>query len=228
MPQIRLQKVLADSGVASRRACEKLILDGKVKVDGKVIRVLGSKIDPEISKVSVEGKSIDLKKTNLYIAFNKPRGVLSTMSDPSSRPSLGDYFPADDHRLFHVGRLDKESEGLIILTNDGDWAQRLLHPSFEIKKRYFVVTDRKIKREEAERLLNGVRIEGGIAKAISARSIGDGIEIEIHEGRNQVIRKMIAALGLEVLMLRRTRVGKIELGELPSGKWRHLSSVELL
>ena len=228
MPQIRLQKVLADSGVASRRACEKLILDGKVKVDGKVIRVLGSKIDPEISKVSVEGKSINLKKTNLYIAFNKPRGVLSTMSDPSSRPSLGDYFPADDHRLFHVGRLDKESEGLIILTNDGDWAQRLLHPSFEIKKRYFVVTDRKIRREEVERLLNGVRIEGGIAKAISARSIGDGIEIEIHEGRNQVIRKMIAALGLEVLMLRRTRVGKIELGELPSGKWRHLSSVELL
>ena len=228
MPQIRLQKVLADSGVASRRACEKLILDGKVKVDGKVIRVLGSKIDPEISKVSVEGKSINLKKTNLYIAFNKPRGVLSTMSDPSSRPSLGDYFPADDHRLFHVGRLDKESEGLIILTNDGAWAQRLLHPSFEIKKRYFVVTDRKIRREEAERLLNGVRIEGGIAKAISARSIGDGIEIEIHEGRNQVIRKMIAALGLEVLMLRRTRVGKIELGELPSGKWRHLSSVELL
>ena len=228
MPQIRLQKVLADSGVASRRACEKLILDGKVKVDGKVIRVLGSKIDPKISKVSVEGKSINLKKTNLYIAFNKPRGVLSTMSDPSSRPSLGDYFPADDHRLFHVGRLDKESEGLIILTNDGAWAQRLLHPSFEIKKRYFVVTDRKIRREEAERLLNGVRIEGGIAKAITARSIGDGIEIEIHEGRNQVIRKMIAALGLEVLMLRRTRVGKIELGELPSGKWRHLSSVELL
>ena len=228
MPQIRLQKVLADSGVASRRACEKLILDGKVKVDGKVIKVLGTKIDPEISKVSVEGKSIDLKKTNLYIAFNKPRGVLSTMSDPSSRPSLGDYFPADDHRLFHVGRLDKESEGLIILTNDGAWAQRLLHPSFEIKKRYFVVTDRKIRREEAERLLNGVRIEGGIAKAITARSIGDGIEIEIHEGRNQVIRKMIAALGLEVLMLRRTRVGKIELGELPSGKWRHLSSVELL
>ena len=228
MPQIRLQKVLADSGVASRRACEKLILDGKVKVDGKVIRVLGSKIDPEISKVSVEGKSINLKKTNLYIAFNKPRGVLSTMSDPSSRPSLGDYFPADDHRLFHVGRLDKESEGLIILTNDGAWAQRLLHPSFEIMKRYFVVTDRKIRREEVERLLNGVRIEGGIAKAITARSIGDGIEIEIHEGRNQVIRKMIAALGLEVLMLRRTRVGKIELGELPSGKWRHLSSVELL
>jgi len=228
VPQIRLQKVLADSGVASRRACEKLILDGKVKVDGKVIRVLGSKIDPEISKVSVEGKSINLKKTNLYIAFNKPRGVLSTMSDPSSRPSLGDYFPADDHRLFHVGRLDKESEGLIILTNDGAWAQRLLHPSFEIMKRYFVVTDRKIRREEVERLLNGVRIEGGIAKAISARSIGDGIEIEIHEGRNQVIRKMIAALGLEVLMLRRTRVGKIELGELPSGKWRHLSSVELL
>lgn len=228
MPQIRLQKVLADSGVASRRACEKLILEGKVKVDGKVIRVLGTKIDPEISKVSVEGKLINLKKTNLYIAFNKPRGVLSTMSDPSSRPSLGDYFPADDYRLFHVGRLDKESEGLIILTNDGAWAQRLLHPSFEIKKRYFVVTDRKIRREEIERLLNGVGIEGGIAKATSARSIGDGLEIEIHEGRNQVIRKMIAALGLEVLMLRRTRVGKIELGELPSGKWRHLSSVELL
>ena len=227
MPQIRLQKVLADSGIASRRACEKLILEGKVKVDGKVIRVLGSKINPEISKVLVEGKPIKMKKTNLYIAFNKPRGVLSTMSDPSNRPSLGDYFPAHDHRLFHVGRLDKESEGLIILSNDGTWAQRLLHPSFEIKKRYFVVADRKIRREEIERLLNGVRIEGGIAKAISVRSIGDGIEIEIHEGRNQVIRKMIAALGLEVLMLRRTRVGKIELGELPSGKWRHLSSVEL-
>jgi 23S rRNA pseudouridine2605 synthase len=218
MAQIRLQKYLAESGVASRRACEKLILDGKVKVDGKIIRILGSKVDPEISKVEVEGKAISQKKTNLYIAFNKPRGVLSTMSDPTNRPSLGDYFPTADHRLFHVGRLDKESEGLLILTNDGAWAQNLIHPSYEVK----------VRREEIKRLLEGVRIENGIAKALSARMVGDGIEIEIHEGRNQVIRKMIAALGLEVLALRRTRIGKIELGELPVGKWRHLSSAELL
>ena len=227
MPQIRLQKFLADAGVASRRACEKLITDGKVKVDGKVVRVLGSKVDPEISKVVVEGKSISNKKTNLYIAFNKPKGILSTMSDPSNRPSLGDYFSSNEHRLFHVGRLDKESEGLIILTNDGDWAQKLLHPSNEVRKRYFVVTDRKLRGEEIARLLKGIRIDGGIAKALSARSVGDGLEIEIHEGRNQIIRKMIGSLGLEVLMLKRTRVGKIELGELPVGKWRHLSSVEL-
>ncbi len=228
MAQIRLQKYLAESGVASRRACEKLILDGKVKVDGKIIRILGSKVDPEISKVEVEGKAISQKKTNLYIAFNKPRGILSTMSDPTNRPSLGDYFPTADHRLFHVGRLDKESEGLLILTNDGAWAQNLIHPSYEVRKRYFVVTDRKVRKEEIKRLLEGVRIDNGIAKALSARMVGDGIEIEIHEGRNQIIRKMIAALGLEVLALRRTRIGKIELGELPVGKWRHLSSAELL
>ena len=227
MPEIRLQKFLADAGVASRRHSEKLILDGKVKVDGKIVRTLGKKIEPEKNKVQVEGRSIESKMTNLYIAFNKPRGILSTMSDPSNRPSLGDYFSSQNQRLFHVGRLDKESEGLILLTNDGEWANRVSHPSNQVKKRYFVITDRQLRGEEISRLEKGIRIESGVAKALRAKRVGDGIEIEIHEGRNQVIRKMLASLGVEVLLLRRTEIGRVKLGELPSGKWRYLSSVEL-
>ena len=224
--EIRLQKYLADAGVASRRACEELIVSGRVSVNGKIVTKLGTKINPENAKVALEGKAIKLKNTKTYIAFYKPRGVLSTMSDPSGRSSLSSFFSDWNERLFHVGRLDKESEGLILLTNDGDWAQKIAHPKFGLVKKYRVATDRALSAREIDQLKAGVKIENGVARAISAKRIPEGVEIAIHEGRNQIIRKMIEALGIEVLALIRTEIGSIKLGELKAGKWRYLSDVE--
>ena len=224
--EIRLQKYLADAGVASRRACEELIVSGRVSVNGKIVTKLGTKINPENAKVALDGKAIKQKITKTYIAFYKPRGVLSTMSDPSGRRSLSSFFSDWSERLFHVGRLDKESEGLILLTNDGDWAQKIAHPKFGLVKKYRVATDRALSAREIEQLKAGVKIENGVARAISAKRIPEGVEIAIHEGRNQIIRKMIEALGIEVLALIRTEIGSIKLGELKAGKWRYLSDVE--
>lgn len=224
--EIRLQKYLADAGVASRRACEELIVSGRVSVNGKIVTKLGTKINPENAEVALEGKAIKLKNTKTYIAFYKPRGVLSTMSDPSGRSSLSSFFSDWNERLFHVGRLDKESEGLILLTNDGDWAQKIAHPKFGLVKKYRVATDRALSAREIDQLKAGVKIENGVARAISAKRIPEGVEIAIHEGRNQIIRKMIEALGIEVLALIRTEIGSIKLGELKAGKWRYLSDVE--
>ena len=224
--EIRLQKYLADAGVASRRACEELIVSGRVSVNGKIVTKLGTKINPENAKVALDGKAIKPKNTKTYIAFYKPRGVLSTMSDPSGRSSLSSFFSDWSERLFHVGRLDKESEGLILLTNDGDWAQKIAHPKFGLVKKYRVATDRALSAREIDQLKAGVKIESGVARAISAKRIPEGVEIAIHEGRNQIIRKMIEALGIEVLALIRTEIGSIKLGELKAGKWRYLSDVE--
>ncbi|MFM9099446.1 MAG: pseudouridine synthase, partial [Actinomycetota bacterium] len=160
------------------------------------------------------------------IAFYKPRGVLSTMSDPLGRSNLGDYFSEWNERLFHVGRLDKESEGLILLTNDGAWAQRVAHPKFGLIKKYLVNTERAVTNGELDRLRVGVRIDGGVVKADSAKRTQSGLELRLHEGRNQVVRKMLKALDLEVLTLLRTEIGSIRLGEMKSGKWRYLSTVE--
>ena len=226
--EIRLQKYLADAGVASRRACEELIVSGRVLVNGKVVTKLGTKINPENAQVLLDGKAIKPKNTKTYIAFYKPRGVLSTMSDPSGRRSLSSFFSDWSERLFHVGRLDKESEGLILLTNDGDWAQKIAHPKFGLVKKYRVATDRALSAREIDQLKAGVKIENGVARAISAKRLPEGVEIAIHEGRNQIIRKMIEALGIEVLALIRTEIGSIKLGELKAGKWRYLSDVETL
>ena len=226
--EIRLQKYLADAGVASRRACEELIVSGRVSVNGKIVTKLGTKINPENAQVLLDGKAIKPKNTKTYIAFYKPRGVLSTMSDPSGRRSLSSFFSDWSERLFHVGRLDKESEGLILLTNDGDWAQKIAHPKFGLVKKYRVATDRALSAREIDQLKAGVKIESGVARAISAKRIPEGVEIAIHEGRNQIIRKMIEALGIEVLALIRTEIGSIKLGELKAGKWRYLSDVETL
>lgn len=223
---IRLQKFLADAGVASRRACEELIVSGRVAVDGKTISKLGAKVNPEISTVTLDGKTITPQKTKTYIAFYKPRGILSTMSDPSGRGSLANYFSDWKERLFHVGRLDKESEGLILLTNDGEWAQKVAHPKYGLVKKYRVTTSRPLKNQEIELLRSGIKIQGGVARALSASKIAEGVEISIHEGRNQVIRKMMESLGIDVLALLRTEIGSIKLGQLKVGKWRYLSDVE--
>ena len=225
---VRLQKFMADCGVASRRACEALIDEGRVKVNGKIVKTQGVKIDPINTKVEVDNELISATKTKTYLAFNKPAGILSTMSDPEGRPSLQDFFGSWPDRLFHVGRLDKESEGLIILTNDGQWAHESTHPSFGVEKTYLVQTEEPISRSAFQNLVEGVELEDGLAKPISVARRGAMIEVVIHEGRNQIVRRMFDALGYPVERLIRTAIGSIKLGELPPGKWRSLNNVELL
>lgn len=224
--QIRLQKFMADCGVASRRACEELIASGRVKVNGRKVTTQGVKIDPINAKVEVDGQIITSSKTKTYIAFHKPRGVLSTMFDPEGRPNLGDYFGSFAERLFHAGRLDKESEGLIILTNDGAWSHEATHPSFGVEKTYLVETAEILPKSAFQKLVNGVELEDGLAKPISARQIAGRVELVIHEGRNQIVRRMFDAVGYPVERLMRTAIGSIKLGELPAGKWRNLNEVE--
>ena len=225
---VRLQKFMADCGVASRRACEALIDEGRVKVNGKIVKTQGVKIDPINTKVEVDNELISARKTKTYLAFNKPAGILSTMSDPEGRPSLQDFFGSWPDRLFHVGRLDKESEGLIILTNDGQWAHESTHPSFGVEKTYLVQTEEPISRSAFQNLVEGVELEDGLAKPIFVARRGAMIEVVIHEGRNQIVRRMFDALGYPVERLIRTAIGSIKLGELPPGKWRSLNSVELV
>ena len=225
---VRLQKFMADCGVASRRACEELISAGRVKVDGKVVKVQGLKIDPINSQVTVDNELILHSKTKTYLAFHKPKGILSTMSDPEGRPSLDDYFGQWPERLFHVGRLDKESEGLIILTNDGQWAHESSHPSFGVEKTYLVQTEEPLSRSAFQNLIEGVELDDGLARPVGVVRRGGMIEVSIHEGRNQIVRRMFDALGYPVVRLIRTAIGSIRLGELPPGKWRVLNNVELL
>ena len=234
MALVRLQKVLADAGIASRRASEQLILDGRVSVDGIQITELGSKVDPEISKVEVDGEAIASVKTKVYLAFNKPMGVLSTMSDPENRPNLGDYFKDRNERLFHVGRLDKESEGLILLTNDGDMAHRATHPSYGMVKKYLVEIEGVLTKEELAEILKGVALEDGLARALTIKTIREvnpkhsWVEITIHEGRYHIVRRIFEHYEVPVLRLIRTDFGPITLGETGVGRYRKINEVELV
>jgi pseudouridine synthase len=224
--EVRLQKFMADCGVASRRACEELIASGRVKVNGRKVTMQGVKIDPINTQVEVDGQIISAIKTKTYIAFHKPKSVLSTMFDPDGRPCLGDYFGGFSERLFHAGRLDKESEGLIILTNDGAWSHESTHPSFGVEKTYLVQTDEPLPKGVFQTLQAGVELDDGLAKPISARQTSGMVELVIHEGRNQIVRRMFDSLGYPVVRLMRIAIGSIKLGELPSGKWRNLNDVE--
>jgi len=233
MGLIRLQKILADAGIASRRASEQMILDGRVSVDGSQIFELGSKFDPEISKVEVDGEAIKFNKTKTYLAFYKPRGVISTMSDPDGRANLGDFFEGRNERLFHVGRLDKESEGLILLTNDGSFTHRATHPSYGMNKKYLLEIEGQFLEEHIDQLLKGVVLEDGMARALEVKVVREvnpkhhWVEVSIHEGRFHIIRRMFEFLELEVLRLIRTDFGPISIGETKEGRWRTLNSVEL-
>lgn len=234
MSLIRLNKIIADAGVASRRGADQLILDGRVSVDGYVVIELGSKFDPQINKIQVDGESLNLKKSNTYIAFNKPAGVISTMSDPEGRENLGDYFKDRKDRLFHVGRLDKDSEGLILLTNDGELAHRATHPSYGLEKRYLVEIEGEYSKATSDQLIQGVRLEDGLARALKViiiRSISKNhhwVEITIHEGRYHIIRRLIEALGMRVLRLIRIDFGPINLGDMKVGRHRVLNESEVI
>jgi len=229
----RLNKIIADAGIASRRAADQLILEGRVSVDGEIIIELGGKYDPEINDVKVDGESLIINKSKIYLAFHKPAGIISTMSDPEGRANLGDYFKDRKDRLYHVGRLDKDSEGIILLTNDGDLAHRATHPSYGLEKRYLVEVEGEFNKQMSDQLLQGVRLEDGLARAmkvVHARAVSKNhhwVEITIHEGRFHIIRRLIESLGLKVLRLIRLDFGPINLGDMKPGRHRVLNSQEM-
>ena len=229
MAQMRLNKIIADSGVTSRRGADELIESGRVSVDGLVIRELGSKFDPDIVQVMVDGETITRFLSKSYLVLHKPKGVLSTMFDPEGRPSLDDFIDLRKERLFHVGRLDKDSEGLILLTNDGDLTFRATHPSFGLEKTYIIEFDGALPQGVDKILLKGVELEDGMGRVLSFRQISPRwIEVSIHEGRYHIIRRLMEAVGVDVLRLIRTKFGPISLGDTPEGRWRDLNSTELL
>jgi 23S rRNA pseudouridine2605 synthase len=229
MSLLRLNKIIADSGVTSRRGADDLIKSGRVTVDGFVVNELGAKFDPEKVKVMVDGETITRSMSKTYLALHKPKGVLSTMFDPEGRPSLSDFIDLRTERLFHVGRLDKDSEGLILLTNDGDLTFRATHPSFGLEKTYIIEFDGKLPTGVEKSLLKGVELEDGMGRVLTFKQLSPSwIEVSIHEGRYHIIRRLMEAVDVSVLRLIRTKFGPISLGDTPEGRWRDLNSGELL
>ena len=229
---IRLQKVLAQAGVGSRRACEALIAAGRVQVDGHVVREQGVRIDPRTQVVHVDGTRLQLDEEKLYLAFNKPSGVVSTMRDEKGRPSLQDFVGDRPERLFHVGRLDSETEGLILLTNDGELAHRLQHPSYNVPKTYLAEVPGPVARDVGRRLREGVELEDGPVRVDSFRLIDSQpgkalVEVVLHEGRKHIVRRALEAVGYPVERLVRVQVGPILLGDLRPGRWRVLNRTEV-
>jgi 23S rRNA pseudouridine2605 synthase len=229
MAEMRLNKIIADAGITSRRGADELIADGRVTVDGRPIRELGAKIDPDNHEVAVDGETIKSSLTKSYLVLHKPKGVLSTMYDPEGRPSLADFIDLRKERLFHVGRLDKDSEGLILLTNDGDLTFRATHPSFGLEKTYIIEFEGRLEIGVDKVLLKGVELEDGMGRVLSFKQLSaNWIEVKIHEGRYHIIRRLMEAVGVEVLRLIRTNFGPISLGDTPEGRWRDLNEQELL
>lgn len=233
VPQgVRLQKVLAQAGVGSRRACEEMILKGRVSVNGVTVRELGTRVDPENVVLHVDTIRVQLDKSLITVALNKPYGVVSTMSDPEGRETIAGLIAHRKENLHHVGRLDADSEGLLLLTNDGDLSHRLLHPKYQVPKTYLVEVKGKLTNKAAEALLAGIDLEDGRAKLdkfklIDINEDSSLAEIEIHEGRNRIVRRMFAGAGFPVTRLVRTKIGPIRLGDLRVGKTRVLSEVEV-
>ncbi|WP_204070619.1 pseudouridine synthase, partial [Sphaerisporangium krabiense] len=229
---VRLQKVLAAAGVAARRTCEDMIGDGRVTVDGQVVRRFGARVDPAKQVIHVDGKRIPTAPDQVYFAINKPIGVISTMSDPEGRPSLADYVIDRPERLFHVGRLDTETEGLIILTNDGELAHRLTHPSFGVQKKYWAKVPGPIPRGLGRVLRDGVELEDGVVKADDFKIVQEHgqqalVEVVIHEGRKHVVRRLLEAVGHPVIDLARIEFGPVKLGRLKPGTMRTLTLKEV-
>jgi 23S rRNA pseudouridine2605 synthase len=229
---VRLQKLLAQSGVASRRKCEELMLAGEVVVDGEVVTRLGTKVDPRTAVIRVSGTRLPPVSAHVYLVLNKPRGVVSTMSDPEGRRNLGDVTADRPERLFHVGRLDTDTSGLLLLTNDGDFAHRMAHPSFEVDKTYVAEVAGEVTRATLRQLLDGVVLEDGPVTASRAKVVSHGsgksiVELVIHEGRNRIVRRLLDHVGHPVRRLTRTAFGPVSLGQLPVGELRDLTRDEL-
>ena len=228
MGQMRLNKIIADAGITSRRGADELIESGRVSVDGLTIREMGSKFDPELVQVMVDGETITRSVSKSYLVLHKPKGVLSTMYDPDGRPSLSDFIDLRKERLFHVGRLDKDSEGLILLTNDGDLTFRATHPSFGLEKTYIIEHEGKLPTGIDKILLKGIELEDGMGRVLTYRELSPTwLEVSIHEGRYHIIRRLMEAVDVHVLRLIRTHFGPISLGDTPEGRWRNLNEGEL-
>lgn len=227
MPEgIRLQKVLAAAGLGSRRACEIMIEDGRVTVDGEVA-VLGRRVDPETDRVEVDGVRVPVRPGLVTYLLNKPRGVVTTAADPQGRPTVVELVPAEP-RVFPVGRLDADTEGLLLLTNDGDLAHRLTHPSFGVDKEYLAEVEGTPTPAELRRLRGGVELDDGLTAPAKASVVAPGaLRLVIHEGRNRQVRRMCEAVGHPVRRLVRTRIGPLADRRLKPGEWRVLDVDEV-
>lgn len=229
--EVRLQKFLADCGIASRRKAEEMIAAGAVRVNGKPVQV-GDKVDPSRDKVSVHGRRVVPQKKMIYIMLHKPRGYVTTMSDEMGRKCVAELVQNVGARVYPVGRLDRESEGLLFLTNDGEFAQRMMHPSRHVGKTYRVTIRPDITEDQITALMTGMVIDGYRTAPADVRILTRQpgrvvLEINLYEGRNRQIRKMCEALGLEVARLKRTAIGNVKMGMLKSGDWRELTQQEV-
>lgn len=232
---VRLQKVLSQAGVASRRVAEKMIRDGRVEVDGAIVTELGTRVDPDASTIRVDGARIQVDDTMVYLAINKERGMHSTMSDDQGRPCVGDLVEhrvRGNKKLFHVGRLDAETEGLLILTNDGELAHRLMHPSYEVPKTYLATVIGTVPRGLGKKLRDGLELDDGpvhvddfaVVDAVPGKSL---VRVTLHEGRKRIVRRMLAEVGFPVQELVRTDIGTVSLGEQRPGSIRVLTGKEV-
>lgn len=229
---VRLQKVLAAAGVGSRRACEQLIAAGRVSVDGHVVHLQGVRVDPARAVLRVDGLRVSAPFGTVHLALNKPRGMVTAMTDPQGRPAVGDVIGGRRERLFHVGRLDADTEGLLLLTNDGELAHRLTHPSYGIEKTYVAEVQGPVARDLGRRLRAGVELEDGTARVDRFRLVGSSagrvlVELALHEGRKHVVRRLLAAVGHPVQQLVRTQVGPVRLADQRPGKVRPLTTQEV-
>lgn len=229
---VRLQKVLARAGVASRRASEDLIARGRVEVNGQVVTEFGTRVDPVRDVIRVDGARIPPEHRNAYLVLNKPRGILSAMADDRGRQTLADLVPRRSERLFHVGRLDADTEGLILLTNDGEFAQRMSHPSHEVRKTYIAVVQGSLDHRTLARLRRGITLEDGPivpdkVRIVARETRQTMVEITLHSGRNRIVRRIFDELGHPILRLSRTAIGPVRLGNLKSGEHRDLTREEL-
>ncbi|AUZ86986.1 pseudouridine synthase [Arthrobacter agilis] len=231
---VRLQKVMALAGVASRRVCEEMILDGRVEVDGTVVTELGVRVDPEQVAIHVDGIRLQLDEHLKYYVFNKPRGVVSTMEDPEGRPCISDFLKNKNknERLFHVGRLDAETEGLLLLTNDGELTNRLTHPSYEVPKTYLVQVRGPMAQGVGAQMKEGIELEDGLAQVDSFKLVDSTpghvlVEVVLHSGRNRVVRRLFDAVGHPVERLVRTQLGPIRVGDQRQGSIRVLGRQEV-
>ncbi|WP_424188335.1 pseudouridine synthase [Actinokineospora sp. G85] len=229
---VRLQKVLSSAGVASRRAAEELIDQGRVQVDGEIVREQGRRVDPDTVVIHVDGVRVNVREDRIYMALNKPQGMHSTMTDDLGRPCVGDLLRERVDKLFHVGRLDAETEGLLLLTNDGDLAHKLMHPSFEVAKTYLAEVPAPIGRDVGKRLREGVVLEDGPAKVDSFRLVDSHagkamVEVVVHEGRKHIVRRMLEEVGHPVTKLIRTQIAGVHLGNQRPGGIRSLNRAEI-
>lgn len=228
----RLQKILSSAGISSRRAAEKMILEGRVSVNRETVRELGSKADPEADEIRVDGRLISTERDKIYIMLNKPRGYVTTLKDPEGRPIVRDLLRDVQERVFPVGRLDYDSEGLLLFTNDGEFAQRMQHPRFRMEKKYIAKVRGSLTAKDAVAIEQGVKLADGMFQPLefgilSRNPKSTWVSITIHEGRNRVIRRLFEELGHPVARLIRTGIGDLELGELKEGEYRHLNRREL-